>query len=58
MPSAGTELLAALDDDGALELLDELSAMLLDDLLPPPLPPPQATRPRMLSVSALSVSGR
>lgn len=62
MPSSGTELLEALDDEGMLDdaseldVVDELWALLLDDLLPPP-PPPQATRPRMLSVNRLSFNG-
>lgn len=53
-----------LDDDGSLdeagaldEVVDELFAILVDDLLPPPPSPPHATRPRMLSVSRLSFSG-
>jgi len=84
MPSSGaTLLLAALDDDGAIEdtstaedaveegaadegvddestedestaeLTDELTGALLDDLLPPPPLPPQATRPIMQVLSRL-----
>ena len=89
MPSsAATLLLAALDDDGAIEdtstaedaveegaadegvddestedestedestaeLTDELTGALLDDLLPPPPLPPQATRPIMQVLSRL-----
>lgn len=56
MPSSGAMLLAALEDDGATDAADELAGDELagvDDLLPPPPLPPQATRPIMQVLSRL-----
>lgn len=52
MPSSGAMLLAALEDDGATDVTDDELAG-VDDLLPPPPLPPQATRPIMQVLSKL-----